>query len=75
MPAQILIPLLVQYGVPFVTQMITLWESKATVTLDQWNALLAQTSQTPQDRMKATLTAAGVDLTSQQAVTLIALAK
>lgn len=75
MPIQILIPLLAQYGIPFVTQMITLWESKATVTLDQWNALLAQTSQTPQDRMKTQLTAAGIDLNSQTAQALLALAK
>lgn len=75
MPAQVLIPLLAQYGIPFVTQMITLWESKANVTLDQWNALLVQTQQTPQDRMKAQLTAAGVDLNSAQAVALLALAK
>lgn len=73
MPAQYLIPLIAQYGIPFATQMIQLWESKSNVTLDQWNALLAQESQTAADRMKLQLTAAGIDLNSPQAQALLKL--
>lgn len=69
----ILVPLIAQYGLPYVEKLYTLWTSSATPTMADFDALRALANQTAADRMKANLVAAGISLESDQAKALLAL--
>lgn len=78
MPAQLIVQLLATFGpsaVNLVDTLITQWKSNADVTPEQWSALSASLKQTAQDRMKAQLVSAGVDLNSPAAQAMLLLAK
>jgi hypothetical protein len=69
-----LIPLILQYGLPYVEKLYALWTTSAAPTQADFDALRALASQTAADRMKANLIAAGIDPMSPQGVALIAAA-
>jgi hypothetical protein len=73
MPIAILIPLLIQYGLPFVDKIFTLWTTNpnAVPTLDEWTALKALAQQTAKTQMLAALQRAGIDPASPQGVSLL----
>lgn len=74
MPISILIPLLLQYGVPFVDKIFTLWSTNAgaAVTTDEWSALKALAQNTALSQMKAALARAGIPETDPHAQALLA---
>ena len=67
-----LVPLILQYGLPFAEKMITLWTSKADVTADDWNQLKALAQNTALSQMKAALARAGIPETDPHAQALLA---
>lgn len=69
-----LIPLILQYGLPYAEKLWSLITANNAPTQADFDALRALASQTAQDRMKANLTAAGIPLDSPQALALIAAA-
>lgn len=69
-----LIPLIVQYGLPYAEKLWSLWTSNTAPNQADFDALRSLASQTAQDRMKANLQAAGIALDSPQAIALINLA-
>jgi hypothetical protein len=75
MPIATLVPLLVQYGLPFVTQLISMIEAGGTtpVTSAQWAALVALAQQNAQSKMLEVLQAQGIDPTSAQGKAFLAL--
>jgi hypothetical protein len=68
-----LIPLIAQYGLPYVEQLWKLWTTGTPPTQADFDNLRSLASQTASDRMKANLTAAGIPLTDPHAVSLLAL--
>ena len=70
-----LIPLLVQYGLPFVDKLITLWTTNpnAVPTQAEWQALMTLANQNARTQMLSALARAGIDPTSPQGVALLAL--
>lgn len=66
-----LVPLILQYGLPFAEKMISLWTSKADVTADDWNQLKALAQNTALSQMKAALARAGIAETDPHAVALL----
>jgi hypothetical protein len=68
-----LIPLIAQYGLPYVEKLWALWSSGATPTQADFDNLRSLASQSASDRMKANLAAAGIPLTDPHAVALLAL--
>lgn len=69
----VLLPLLIQYGLPVAEDIFNKVTTSAPVTAADFDALRAAASVTAKDRMKAQLTAAGIALDSPQAVALLAL--
>ena len=72
-----IIQLLITFGpsaVQLIDQIYAKFQNKSDVTAAEWAELRVFASQSAQDRMKAQLLAAGVDLNSPQAVALLALA-
>lgn len=66
--------LIVQVGLPAVEKIITNWQNKAPVTVEEIQALRALASQnTARARMIISLQAAGIPLDSPQAKALLAL--
>lgn len=72
MPIAVLVPLLIQYGLPFVEKIIGLWTSNATVTADDWSALKTLAANNAKTQMLAALARAGIDPASPQGVALLA---
>lgn len=68
-----LIPIIVQYGLPYAEKLWTLWSSSSVPTQADFDTLRQLASQTATDRMKANLVAAGISLESDQAKALLAL--
>lgn len=78
MPPAIIISLLTTFGPPainLITGLIAKFENNSVVTSTEWQTLIAQINLTSSDHMKSMLTNAGIDLTSPQAVSLLALTK
>lgn len=72
MPISVLVPLLLQYGLPFVEKIISLWTSPtAPVTVDDWNALKALAQNSALSQMKAALARAGIPETDPHAQALL----
>lgn len=71
MPLTLLIPLILQYGIPFAEKMFTLWTSGAAPTADDWTALKTLASSNAQSQMLAALARAGISPTSPQGVALL----
>jgi hypothetical protein len=69
----ILIPLIAQYGLPLVESLWQKWTAGTPPTQADFDALRTAAQQTANDRMKATLAAAGIPLTDPHAVALLAL--
>lgn len=72
MPIAILVPLLLQYGLPFVEKIILLWTSKADVTQADWDSLKALAQNNARTQMLAALSRAGIDPNSPQGQALLA---
>lgn len=70
----ILIPLIVQYGVPAVEKLWALTQANAAPTQADWDALKTLTTQTAKQQMALALTRNGIDPLSPQGVALLALA-
>jgi hypothetical protein len=63
---EILVPLIVQYGVPFAEKIYTLWSAKADPTPADWDALKALSNTNAAAKMTETLVRNGIDPTSAQ---------
>lgn len=68
-----LIPIIAQYGIPLAEKLFQKWTSGTTPTQADFDELRALASQTAVDRVKARLTAAGIDLNSDQAKQILAM--
>lgn len=68
-----LIPLIAQYGLPYVEKLWQLWSNKSVPTQADFDNLRQLASQSASDRMKANLVAAGIPLTDPKAVALLSL--
>lgn len=68
-----LVPLLVQYGVPAVEQIYKMFTQPNGPTQADWDALKTLTSTTARQQMLATLAAHNIDPASPQGVALLAL--
>ncbi len=68
------VPLLLQYGLPFVDNILTKWTTNpnAIITPDEWTALKALAQQNALSQMKAALARAGIPETDPHAVALLA---
>ena len=66
--------LILNYGLPFAEKVVQKATSGSNPTLADFAELRAMDAQTASDRMKAQLTAAGIDLTSPQGISMLALA-
>lgn len=72
MPISVLVPLLIQYGFPFVEKIISLWTSpNATVSSADWDALKLLAQNNARTQMLAALSRAGIDPASPQGVALL----
>ena len=65
--------LVIQIGLPATEKLIALWESKAAVTLAEFQALRAQAQLNASDEMSEQLKALGIALDSPQAIALLKL--
>jgi hypothetical protein len=74
MPIELIVPL-IQYGIPFVTNIITLWENKANVTAVQWEQLIALASVTAKAEATALLQKHNIDPASPAGQEILALIK
>ena len=72
MPITVLVPLLLQFGLPFVEKIISLWTNKADVTAADWDQLKALAQNTALSQMKAALARAGIAETDPHAQALLA---
>lgn len=68
-----LAPLLLQYGVPAVQQLVTMFTQTGGPTAADWAKLNTLTATTARDQMLATLAAHNIDPASPQGVALLAL--
>lgn len=71
----VLIPIIVQYGLPLAESLFQKWSSGTPPTQADFDQLRAAAQQTAQDRMKAQLAAANIPLTDPHAVALLALSQ
>jgi len=67
-----LLPVILQYGVPFAEQLWQNINSTTPPTQAQWDALKALSQQTAKTQMLAALARAGIDPASPQGVALLA---
>jgi hypothetical protein len=78
MPIALILQLLTTFGPPAVTLidgLITKWQTSGVVTPEEWAAISASLKLSATDHMTSQLKAAGIDLSSPQAVALLALTK
>lgn len=70
----VIIPLIAQYGLPFVTKLIDKWTSNpnGAPTAAEWAELVALSQQNAKSQMLAALSRAGIDPTSAQGQALLA---
>ena len=75
MPAAVLtlLPVLIQYGLPAVQQLISMFNKPAGPTDADWQALMALTTKTARQQMLETLAAHGIDPNSPQGQAFLAL--
>lgn len=68
-----IIPLIVQYGIPYVDKLITLWlnNPNGAPTADEWASLKALAQQNAKTQMLAALARAGIDPGSPQGQALL----
>ena len=71
----VLVPLVVQHGLPFAEKMWALWQSNGVPTAADWADLRALSNQTPESQMMAAMQRAGVDIDNPRARDLLALVK
>lgn len=64
--------LIATYGLPFAEKIITNWQNKTAVTIDEWNQLKALAQNTALSQMKAALARAGIPETDPHAQALLA---
>lgn len=69
---EVLLPVILQYGVPFAEQLWQNAQSSAAPTQAQWDTLKGLASQTAQTQLMDALKRAGVPLTDPKAVALLA---
>lgn len=69
----VLIPIIVQYGLPVAEKLFTLWTTGAAPTTTDWEALKALGLATRKQDMTAALIRNGVDPNSPQGQALLAL--
>lgn len=70
---EILVPIIVKYGLPLAEKLWQKWTSGAVPTQADWDELKALANQMSQDRMTAALIRAGIDPNSDQGKALLAL--
>ncbi len=70
-----LIPLILEYGLPFAERIWTLWSSKAEPTQADWDALTKLANQTPLSQMQDALARAGIPLDDPRALPFLDLVK
>lgn len=68
----VLIPIIVQYGLPVAESLFQKWQSGSVPTQSDFDQLKTMTQQTAKDRLTAQLAAAGIPLTDPKAVALLA---
>lgn len=69
---EVLLPVILQYGLPFAEQLWQNAQSSAAPTQAQWDALKALANQTAQTQLMDALKRAGIPLTDPKAVELLA---
>ena len=69
----VLIPLIIQFGLPVAERLFALWSSGAPPTQADWDALKALAKATRKDDMLAALTRNGIDPASPQGQAMLAL--
>lgn len=69
----ILIPIIIQYGLPFAEKLVEKWSSGGAPSLTDIQELKALASKNAKDILLARLVAAGIDPASPQAQALLAL--
>lgn len=69
-----IIPLIAQYGLPFVTKLIDKWTNNpnGAPTAAEWQELVTLSQQTAKTQMLAALSRAGIDPNSPQGQALLA---
>lgn len=72
---QVLLPILIEHGLPLVEQIVARWNSDAPVTVEDIEALKALSNNTPSGKLKAALAHAGIDENDPRAVALLELVK
>ena len=75
MPAAVLtlLPVLIQYGLPAVTQLIAMFQKSTGPTDTDWQALALLTTKTARQQMLETLANHGIDPNSPQGQAFLAL--
>ena len=68
-----LIPLVIDYGIPFAEKMWQLWSTATAPTQADWDALKALAAQNGRTQMLAALSRAGIDPNSDQGKAFLAL--
>lgn len=71
MPAQLVVQLVAQVGIPLTAQLISLWEQGGTVSKAQFDALVASASVTARQQVINCLNTLGVPLTDPKAVAIL----
>jgi hypothetical protein len=77
MSAALIIQLLATFGpsaIQLIDTLIAKVNANGVVTPDEWNAIRTAAQQSSKDRMRLQLQSAGIDPTSPQGVTMLALA-
>ena len=68
-----LLPIILQYGVPFAEKLFTLWSTNAAPTQADWDALKALSSTNSTTQMLSVLAQSGIDPKSPQGQAFLAL--
>ena len=71
---ELLIPIIAQYGLPLAEKLWTKWSSGNPPSKADWDELRADVNQTAKDRMTKVLLESGIDPSSEQGKTFLALA-
>ena len=71
----VIVPLIVQYGLPFAQKIWSLWTTGTDPTQSDWDALMKLANQTPLSQMQDALTRAGIPLDDPRAAAFLALVK
>lgn len=71
---EVVVPLIVQYGLPLAESLWTKWQRGGAPTLEDWQELRTLANQNAQGKMLSALQRAGIDPASESGKALLALA-